>query len=80
MKWQQQVKQEINFRFDTLKKTADNLFVYKYIVHDTARQYGKVATFMPKPLFGDNGSGMRSLIHLRWRLPFVLRKKADMLT
>ncbi|ALP35438.1 glutamine synthetase [Paenibacillus sp. IHB B 3084] len=49
---------EINFRFDTLKKTADNLLVYKYIVHNTARQYGKVATFMPKPLFGDNGSGM----------------------
>ncbi|WP_440118141.1 type I glutamate--ammonia ligase [Paenibacillus sp. QZ-Y1] len=49
---------EINFRFDTLKKTADNLLAYKYIVHNTARQYGKVATFMPKPLFGDNGSGM----------------------
>ncbi|ASA20067.1 type I glutamate--ammonia ligase [Paenibacillus donghaensis] len=49
---------EINFRFDTLKKTADNLLTYKYIVQNTARQYGKVATFMPKPLFGDNGSGM----------------------
>ncbi|EFM10039.1 MULTISPECIES: type I glutamate--ammonia ligase [Paenibacillus] len=49
---------EINFRFDTLTKTADNLMKYKYITHNVARQYGKVATFMPKPLFGDNGSGM----------------------
>jgi glutamine synthetase len=49
---------EINFRFDTLLKTADNLLKYKYVVNNTARQYGKVATFMPKPLFGDNGSGM----------------------
>jgi len=49
---------EINFRFDTLTKTADNLMKYKYIINNVARQWGKVATFMPKPLFGDNGSGM----------------------
>src|SRR5665647_1382137 len=49
---------EINFRFDTLTKTADNLMKYKYIIQNVAKQYGKVATFMPKPLFGDNGSGM----------------------
>ncbi len=49
---------EINFRFDTLTKVADVVLLYKYIVRNVARRYGKVATFMPKPLFGDNGSGM----------------------
>jgi glutamine synthetase len=49
---------EINFRFDSLTASADNLMKYKYIVQNTARAYGKVATFMPKPIFGDNGSGM----------------------
>lgn len=49
---------EINFRFSTLTKTGDNLQKYKYFVHNVARQQGKVATFIPKPLFGDNGSGM----------------------
>ncbi len=49
---------EIDFRFDTLLKTADNLQIFKYVVRNTAHQYGKAATFMPKPLYGDNGSGM----------------------
>jgi glutamine synthetase len=51
---------EIDQRFDTLIKTADNVLWYKYIVKNVARKYGKVATFMPKPLFGDNGSGMHT--------------------
>src|SRR5579863_5437530 len=49
---------EIDIRFNTLMKTADNLLLYKYIVKNTARKYGKTVTFMPKPVFGDNGSGM----------------------
>ena len=49
---------EIDMRFDTLKYMADNLMKYKYIVKNTAYQHGYVATFMPKPIFGDNGSGM----------------------
>jgi glutamine synthetase len=49
---------EIDFRFDTLLKTADNLMTFKYIVKNTARAAGRTVTFMPKPIFGDNGSGM----------------------
>lgn len=49
---------EIDQRFDTLVKSADNMMLYKYIVRNVAIQYGKTVTFMPKPLFGDNGSGM----------------------
>ncbi|BAJ63337.1 glutamine synthetase type I [Anaerolinea thermophila UNI-1] len=49
---------EIDMRFDTLLRMADNVMVYKYIVKNVARQNGLTATFMPKPLFGDNGSGM----------------------
>jgi glutamine synthetase len=49
---------EIDFRFGTLLKTADNLMLFKYIVKSTARAAGRTVTFMPKPIFGDNGSGM----------------------
>ena len=51
---------EINFRFDTMVKTADNMLLYKYIVKNAARKHGKTVTFMPKPIFGDNGSGMHT--------------------
>ena len=49
---------EIGMRFATLTRMADNLLLYKYIIKNVARQNGLTATFMPKPLFGDNGSGM----------------------
>jgi glutamine synthetase len=49
---------EIDMRFSPLKKMADNVMYYKYIIQNVSRKHGKVATFMPKPIFGDNGSGM----------------------
>ena len=49
---------EIDFRYSTMLGTADNLQIFKYVVRNTAHQFGKSATFMPKPLYGDNGSGM----------------------
>ncbi|HXO90238.1 MAG TPA: type I glutamate--ammonia ligase, partial [Stellaceae bacterium] len=49
---------ELGAEFDTLVRTADNMQIYKYVVHNVAHQYGKTATFMPKPIKGDNGSGM----------------------
>jgi glutamine synthetase len=49
---------EINYRFDTLLHAGDDILKFKYIVKNVAHSFGKTATFMPKPLFGDNGSGM----------------------
>lgn len=51
---------EIDVRFDSLVKMADKMMMYKYIVKNVARRHGKTVTFMPKPIFGDNGSGMHS--------------------
>jgi glutamine synthetase len=55
---------EIDMKFQPLVKAADNLLLYKYVVKNVAARHGKTATFMPKPLFGDNGSGL----HLHFSL------------
>jgi len=57
---------EIDIRFDTLVSCADKMMIYKYVVKNVARKHGQTATFMPKPLFGDNGSGMHTHISL-WK-------------
>ena len=49
---------EIDMRYGTMTKMADSLMYYKYIIRNVCRKHGKSATFMPKPIFGDNGSGM----------------------
>ena len=49
---------ELGIKFDTLVRCGDNMQLYKYCIHQTAQAYGKTVTFMPKPVFGDNGSGM----------------------
>jgi glutamine synthetase len=49
---------ELGFRFGKLIEAADWLMTYKYVIKNVARKYGKTVTFMPKPIFGDNGSGM----------------------
>ncbi|HJT71055.1 MAG TPA: type I glutamate--ammonia ligase [Terriglobales bacterium] len=51
---------EIDLRFDSLVRSADHMLLYKYVVKNVANQYGKTVTFMPKPIFQDNGSGMHT--------------------
>lgn len=57
---------EINYRFDTLVNAADDVLKFKYVVKNTAEMWGKTATFMPKPVLGDNGSGMHTHMSL-WK-------------
>ncbi|HEY2838122.1 MAG TPA: type I glutamate--ammonia ligase [Pirellulales bacterium] len=57
---------EIDLRFQDLVKMADQMCMYKYIIKNVAAKHGKTVTFMPKPLFGDNGSGMHTHISL-WK-------------
>ncbi len=57
---------EIDLRFDELVKMADHLLMFKYIIKNVAKKHGKTATFMPKPIFGDNGSGMHTHMSL-WK-------------
>ncbi len=55
---------EIDFRYDEVLRTADNVMTFKYVVKSVARQHGLYATFMPKPVFGQCGSGMHTNISL----------------
>lgn len=57
---------EIDMRFTPLVEMADNLLKYKYVIKNTARKYNKTVTFMPKPVFNDNGSGMHVHVSL-WK-------------
>ncbi len=57
---------EIDLRFDELVRMSDKMCLYKYIIKNVAKKYNKTVTFMPKPLFADNGSGMHTHISL-WK-------------
>ncbi len=53
-------QQEINYKFNTLLHSGDDMMKFKYVIKNTAWEFGKTVTFMPKPIFGDNGSGMHT--------------------
>ncbi|MGO1544344.1 MAG: type I glutamate--ammonia ligase [Gulosibacter sp.] len=55
---------EINYRFNTLVHSADDILKFKYLIKGVANDWGKTATFMPKPMFGENGSGMHTHMSL----------------
>ena len=59
-------QQEINYKYASLTRAADMMMIFKYVVKNTALKAGKTVTFMPKPLYGDNGSGMHCHLSI-WR-------------
>jgi glutamine synthetase len=61
-----QSQHELGTKFGKLKTMADQMQIYKYCVHNVAHSYGKTATFMPKPIYGDNGSGMHTHLSI-WK-------------
>ena len=71
---------ELGMRFGKLVTIADQLQIYKYVVHNVAQAYGKTATFMPKPVFGDNGTGMHvhQSIFKKGEAVFAGNKYADL--
>ena len=66
---------ELGGKFDELLSCADGMQKYKYVVHMVAHSYGKTATFMPKPVINDNGSGMHSTnLYGKETLSIICRK------